>query len=163
MPGWQRKAVFARELAKPCRHVPLTFQREPNAILCLAEQQCRLSRKRRMKRAWRSSAHRINPEFADETSRRSRGGASGAQYRRLPSGEITMHNLGVDVGPSAIPTFATSAPDTMHNLWRRYVPAGGCPLRDGISHNVKEHSAAKVFAGANLLLQVVLQRAQRMD
>ncbi|MCD8671308.1 M20/M25/M40 family metallo-hydrolase, partial [Klebsiella pneumoniae] len=38
------------------------------------------------------------------------------------------------------------------------------PCVDGISHNVKEHSAAKdLIAGANVLLQVVLQRAQRMD
>ncbi|MFX4315348.1 M20/M25/M40 family metallo-hydrolase, partial [Enterobacter sp. 63] len=36
------------------------------------------------------------------------------------------------------------------------------PCVDGISHNVKEHSEAKdLIAGANVLLQVVLQRAQR--
>ncbi len=36
------------------------------------------------------------------------------------------------------------------------------PCVDGISHNVKEHSAPKdLVAGANVLLQVVLQRAQR--
>lgn len=36
------------------------------------------------------------------------------------------------------------------------------PCVDGISHNVNEHSEAKdLIAGANVLLQVVLQRAQR--
>ncbi|WP_200785644.1 M20/M25/M40 family metallo-hydrolase, partial [Klebsiella quasipneumoniae] len=50
----------------------------------------------------------------------------------------------------------------MASVW----PAGMIfvPFVDGISHNVKEHSAAKdLIAGANVLLQVVLQRAQRMD
>lgn len=38
------------------------------------------------------------------------------------------------------------------------------PCVDGISHNVKEHSEAKdLIAGANVLLQVVLQRAQRAE
>jgi len=36
------------------------------------------------------------------------------------------------------------------------------PCVDGISHNVNEHSDPKdLIAGANVLLQVVLQRAQR--
>ena len=65
----------------------------------------------------------------------------GLSFRRLPSGAGHDAQFMASLCPSGM----------------IFVPCG-----DGISHNINEHSDPKdLIAGANVLLQVVLQRAQR--
>ena len=167
-------AVFARELAlslggnqvatvghfsvKPNlinvipNHVVMSvdLRNTDNAILCLAEQQlaefvAKTSQEEGVEITSRSLV-RFNPViFADEIVNAVEAEAErqALSYRRLPSGAGHDAQFMASVCPAGM-IFV--------------------PCVDGISHNVKEHSAAKdLIAGANVLLQVVLQRAQRMD